>query len=263
MSELVELDSNDSLLTESSFDGKGSEEIKKMLQGEPVAEEVSEEVSEEVESQPEEQVQVEEQPERQEEVQPAPEPDKDSIYRQAVQDVLGQLKGQFNQNQQAPESKKQSNPEETLEKFTQDPEGFLAQLIEQKISPHRQEISKIEENTIRATARRNNSDFAKLEPVVDKIQEMHPSLVSGKNVAETLEVYYLIAKGLEAQENEKKSQSSKDKETQSRQASKRSASMLPKGTRKTVSSGNEKPFHALSSDDMRKRIAEMTGSRSS
>ena len=252
MSELAELESSENLLA-----GKSAAEMKEAIlgqQGETPSEPEPEQPQEAIPETPEPEPapvapeQPVEEPQRQ--------ADMSAIYQKGVQDALAQFKDILQKQQPAQQAKKHS-PEELIEQFTKDPQNFLENLIEQKLTPHRSEIQKVEENTVRNTARRANSDFARLEPVVNKIMDIHPGLVQSKSAAERLEVYYLLAKGLEAQEQLRKQSGQNAKSDQKQAKRKQSASMLPEASKKSVPTDDDKPFDKLSAAEMKKRIQSM------
>jgi hypothetical protein len=151
-----------------------------------------------------------------------------------------------------PEVKKRTK-DEMLEALADDPEAFVRSMIE----PYKKEIKKLESSQVRDSARLYNKDFARLEPVVDKLMNLHPDLAVSKNSKERLEAYYLIAKGMEAQEKEskvaKKALSEKDK----RFKAKKTASSLPKATTKISSGGNDKPIAKMTSRELEVHVSKM------
>ena len=113
--------------------------------------------------------------------------------------------------------------EEKLEKLADDPDAY----IQNAIKPYRDKIEELTKNEVRKNARKYNSDFARLEPVVNKLIEQLPDLATGLSPEKSLEAYYLFAKGLETQQKEIKENKKKSKEKAARLEKKKAAGSTP------------------------------------
>lgn len=153
--------------------------------------------------------------------------------------------------QQPKEEIKKLTKDELLEKFTEDPQGF----IEQFLNPLKQENIKLQERQIRAQARSINPDFARLESAIDKIIELKPNLATDASPAERLEIYYTLAKGIEARDKHLKDQRKNLTEQEKRTEAKKKAASLPKSTKKVETP--KKSIDDMTSSELAKYISSL------
>lgn len=162
------------------------------------------------------------------------------------------VQNQTKQKQLPKEEIKKLTKDELLEKFTEDPQGF----IEQFINPLKQENIKLQERQIRAQARSINPDFARLESAIDKIIELRPNLASDAAPAERLEIYYTLAKGIEARDKHLREQRKNLTEQEKRTEAKKKAASLPKSTKK-VDNTPKKSIDDMTSSELAKYISSL------
>ena len=144
--------------------------------------------------------------------------------------------------------------EELIEQFAEDPNGY----IQRQIEPYREMLARVEQQTIEDSARMSNSDFARLEPAVSKLRQAYPNL-DKLDTRKRLEVYYLLAKGMESQERELRSKQTEASKNKQRLKSKQEAASIP-AIKKSVP--KEKPAKRpedMTTADLEKAIRAISG----
>ncbi len=260
MADLVQLDETDKLVGEDA----SSDDVLKMIQErqpqeeeeqtEPEQEAASSEPesTEEESSTEEKEEESKEEPEETKEEpkkESAPPVDQTAIYRQGLQDALTLLR---EKQAKAKEAEKALTPDQALDQFAADPLRF----IDQAVAPYKQELERVK-NLRALDVARQNEDYYKFEPIINRIREKHPNLIQTSDPLEREEAFLYLAKGMYQAEQERKNKRQEKQEKEKRIEQKKSASSLPASTKKVAQTKAKKDIKDMTSEEMLKAFPEL------
>lgn len=253
--ELATLDDGDQLI--SDLENMSSDDIAKKL-AEPPDQEVAEEQEEltnddSTEAIEAEETESEEADEESEELaeESAEEPTRDPTKEKLEQDnqrLMEMLQAMVKQKEPLKEQAKPLTPEEKIEAFAQDPDAYISGLIR----PYKDELKRLERRSVVESARLNE-DYVRLEPTIDKLKKAYPTL-DDLDPGKHEEVYFLIAKGMEALSKVNEVKKSDNARKQKRLKAKKEAAAMPTAKKKVSPSSKQKPVEQMSLDELEKYI---------
>lgn len=255
-------------LDESTLNSSSADDLKKLFlnqtESQPTEPEKPAEEPKPIETKEEPAKVAEEQPQEQQEkassepVEPVRNNNEDISYlKQQNQELLSIIRN-LNTNSNVPKTeKKQLTPEEKLEAFTNDPDGYVQRKIEEALKPDKEKLRKIEEDQVFSIARNVSQDFKRLEPVIKNLMAKNPDYIS-RNVdpMKRLEGYYLLAEGLETKYLREKNLEKEQKKKTEQEKAKKVASSLPEPIRKTEQK-SDKSIDKMSSKEIAEMIAKL------
>jgi len=236
-----------------------SEQLKKQLLGQEQPEQVEEVLEEEVVEEVD-QVDDEVEDEVLDEVDEVPEQtvDHSAVELQRLRDQNRQLTDIMsqvtqNKNQVKPVQKPVLTTEEELESLATQPKSFVNGAVDEKLQPIMSRLQAYETQQALNVARQNK-DFVRLEPLIEKIKQQRPNMMPGASAIDSLEAYYHIARSLDMQERDRKSQDKTSSDKKKRMKAKKNASTIPKSSKNVNQSTPKKTVDKMTAAELKKHM---------